>query len=242
MRLLWLAALCAALGIGCLLTPWHIAMTGVCLLLLAGVMAACCLLRGERGKRWRRLLWSLAALGMAAVFGMMGFIALDGRDDAPEEDVPCVVVLGAQTHGDRPSRTLRERLDLAAEYLEAHPAARVIVSGGQGADETQTEASVMEVYLREKGIAAERILQESKARTTRENLVNAKELAETAGISTEKVLIITSEFHLSRAKFIARSLGMEPYGIGSRTTPWILKVNYELREVFSYVKALAQAG
>ena len=53
------------------------------------------------------------------------------RDNAPEEDVPFVVVLGAQTHGDRPSRTLRERLDLAAEYLEAHPAARVIVSGGQ---------------------------------------------------------------------------------------------------------------
>ena len=188
------------------------------------------------------MLWSLAALGMALVFGMMGFIALDGRDNAPEEDVPFVVVLGAQTHGDRPSRTLRERLDLAAEYLEAHPAARVIVSGGQGADETQTEASVMDAYLRGKGIAAERIVQETEARTTRENLIHAKKLAEEAGISTESVLIITSEYHLSRAKFIARSLGMEPYGIGSTTTPWILKVNYELREAFSYVKALVQAG
>ena len=146
MSILWLAAICAALGIGCLLTPWHIGMTGVCLLLLATVMTACHFLRGEKGKRWRRVLWSLAALGMALVFGMMGFIALDGRDNAPEEDVPFVVVLGAQTHGDRPSRTLRERLDLAAEYLEAHPAARVIVSGGQGADETQTEASVMDAY------------------------------------------------------------------------------------------------
>ena len=131
MSILWLAAICAALGIGCLLTPWHIGMTGVCLLLLAAVMTACHFLRGEKWKRWRRVLWSLAALGMALVFGMMGFIALDGRDNAPEEDVPFVVVLGAQTHGDRPSRTLRERLDLAAEYLEAHPAARVIVSGGQ---------------------------------------------------------------------------------------------------------------
>ena len=229
MSILWLAAICAALGIGCLLTPWHIAMTGVCLLLLAAVMTACHFLRGEKWKRWRRVLWSLAALGMALVFGMMGFIALDGRDNAPEEDVPFVVVLGAQTHGDRPSRTLRERLDLAAEYLEAHPAARVIVSGGQGADETQTEASVMDV-------------QETEARTTRENLIHAKKLAEEAGIATENVLIITSEYHLSRAKFIARSLGMEPYGIGSTTTPWILKVNYELREAFSYVKALVQAG
>ena len=127
-------------------------------------------------------------------------------------------------------------------YLEAHPAARVIVSGGQGADETQTEASVMDAYLRGKGIAAERIVQETEARTTRENLINARKLAAEAGISTEQVLIITSEFHLSRAKFIARSLGMEPYGIGSTTTPWILKVNYELREAFSYVKALVQAG
>ena len=137
---------------------------------------------------------------------------------------------------------MRERLDLAAEYLEAHPAARVIVSGGQGADETQTEASVMDAYLRGKGIAAERIVQETEARTTRENLINAKKLAAEAGIATETVLIITSEYHLSRAKFIARSLGMEPYGIGSTTTPWILKVNYELREAFSYVKALVQAG
>ena len=242
MSILWLAAICAALGIGCLLTPWHIGMTGVCLLLLAAVMTACYFLHGEKGKRWRRVLWSLAALGMALVFGMMGLIALDGRDNAPEDDIPFVLVLGAQTHGDRPSRTLRARLDLAVSYLEAHPAARVIVSGGQGADETQTEASVMEAYLREEGIASERIVQETQARTTRENLIYAKKLAEQAGIATETVLIITSEYHLSRAKFIARSLGMEPYGLGSTTTPWILKVNYALREVFSYVKALVQVG
>lgn len=95
--------------------------------------------------------------------------------------MPFVVVLGAQTHGDRPSRTLRERLDLAAEYLEAHPAARVIVSGGQGADETQTEASVMDAYLRGKGIAAERIVQETQARTTREKSQQREKLAAEAG-------------------------------------------------------------
>lgn len=242
MTCLWLAVLCAALGIGCLCTPWHIGMTGICLLLLAAVLAACRALRGEKGKRWRRALLGLTALGMAVIFGAMGLIALDGRDDPPEADVPFVVVLGAQTHGDRPSRTLRERLDLAVDYLEAHPSARVIVSGGQGADETQTEASVMEAYLLERGITPERITEESASRTTRENLINAKRLAEKNGTETARVLIITSEFHLSRAKFIARSLGMEPYGIGSSTTPWILKVNYELREVFSYVKALWQAG
>ena len=156
MSILWLAAICAALGIGCLLTPWHIGMTGVCLLLLAAVLLACHFLRGEKGKRWRRVLWSLAALGMALVFGMMGFIALDGRDNAPEEDVPFVVVLGAQTHGDRPSRTLRERLDLAADYLEAHPAARVIVSGGQGADDARKSEQCEETGRRDRNFNGNR--------------------------------------------------------------------------------------
>ena len=62
MSILWLAAICAALGIGCLLTPWHIGMTGVCLLLLAAVMTACHFLRGEKVKPWRRVLWRLAAI------------------------------------------------------------------------------------------------------------------------------------------------------------------------------------
>lgn len=242
MSILWLAAICAALGIGCLLTPWHIGMTGVCLLLLAAVMTACHFLRGEKGKRWRRVLWSLAALGMALVFGMMGFIALDGRDNAPEEDVPFVVVLGAQTHGDRPSRTLRERLDLAADYLEAHPAARVIVSGGQGADETQTEASVMAAYLTAAGIDPDRIAQETQSENTRENLRNAAELAELHGLDASRVLIVTSEFHLRRASYIAGTLGLDASRLGSRTTPYILRLNYELREVFALVKAMYVAA
>ena len=237
MSILWLAAICAALGIGCLLTPWHIGMTGVCLLLLAAVMTACHFLRGEKGKRWRRVLWSLAALGMALVFGMMGFIALDGRDNAPEEDVPFVVVLGAQTHGDRPSRTLRERLDLAAEYLEAHPAARLIVSGGQGADEAYTEASVMAKYLNARGVDESRVLLEEQASDTRENLEFSRTLAQAHGMRTDRVLIITSDFHLCRAKYLAKKLGMEPYGLASRTSPEVLRVNYLLREVFAFVKA-----
>ena len=213
---LWLAAVCAALGIGCLLTPWHIGMTGVCLLLLAGVITVCHFLRGEKGKRWRRVLWSLTALGMALVFGMMGFIALDGRDNAPEEDVPFVVVLGAQTHGDRPSRTLRERLDLAAAYLEAHPEACAVVSGGQGADETQTEASVMAAYLEENGIAPERILQETQARTTRQNLIFSCEVAEQAGSRRRTCSLLRVNFIFAAQNSSRGRWGWSLMGSGAR--------------------------
>ena len=85
---------------------------------------------------------------LAVLIAGTGYIIL-GEGDTADTDAPpeYVVVLGAQIHGSRPSRTLRERLDKAAGYLEEHPEAFCVVTGGQGADETQTEASVMAAYL-----------------------------------------------------------------------------------------------
>ena len=153
-----------------------------------------------------------------------------------------MVVLGAQTHGSRPSRTLRERLDKAAEYLTAHPDAFCVVTGGQGADETQTEASVMAAYLEAAGIDPARIAQETQSENTRENLQNAAAIAEGRGLDASRVLIVTSEFHLRRASYIAGTLGLCPSQLGSRTTPYILRLNYELREVFALAKAIVVAS
>ena len=237
--LLWAALVAAALGMICIALPFHVGMTGVCLLLLAAVLAALELLRRKKAPRiWSRILIALTALGMAAVFGSMGLIIAQGRDDEMPQNAPeFVVVLGAQINGDQPSLTLKKRLDRAYEYMTEYPQATVFVSGGQGPDETQTEASVMAAYLERRGIAPERIVREEQASDTRENLIFSAELAQARGVDTASVLIITSDFHMARAKYIARTLGMMPYGLTSATAPWVLKVNYELREVFAFVKA-----
>ena len=77
--------------------------------------------------------------------------------------------------------------------------------------------------------------------SARENLLFSAKLAEEAGFDTSRVLIVTSDFHMCRAKYIAKTLGMEPYGLTSSTWPWILKLNYTLREVFAFCKAVYQA-
>ena len=123
-------------------------------------------------------------------------------------------MLGAQVQGDQPSLTLKKRLDLALSYLNDHPQAKVIVSGAQGADEAYTEAYVMAKYLIEQGVDESRVIQEEQAHDTRENLEYSRVLAEQHGMDTASVLIITSDFHLCRAKYLARKLGMEPYGLG----------------------------
>lgn len=239
MTLLYFAAFFAVLGIVHIVLPYHIGMTGVCLLLLAAVLAALWLLKRKKARKgWSAALIALTALAMAVVFGAMALIVIQGRDDAMPDNTPeFVVVLGAQVHGSEPSLTLKKRLERAYEYMTEHPEATVFVSGGQGPDETQTEASVMAAYLERKGIASERIVQETQASDTRENLIFSAELAEKRGVNTESVLIITSDFHMTRAKYIARTLGMTSYGLTSSTWPWVLKVNYELREVFAFVKA-----
>ncbi len=240
MRLLVLAGIFAALGVFCLVIPFHVAMTGLCFLALAAVCGLLWLLRGKKHERmWRVILLSLTGACMLAVFAAMLYIDRQGKSDSFENDAApeFVVVLGAQVQGDRPSLTLKKRLDLAAEYLAQHPQAAVVVSGGQGADEQYTEASVMAAYLVRQGIGASRIMQEDKASDTRENLAFSRALVKAHGIDTERVLIITSDYHLCRAKFLAEKLGMQAYGLASQTWPEILRVNYLLREVFAFVKA-----
>ena len=240
----WLIAAIALLGAVCLALPLHIGMTGVCLLLLAAVLLALRILRKKDApKVWSRILIALTAVSMAVIFGAMGYISVQGKDSAmtPDETPDFIVVLGAQVQGDGPSLTLKKRLDKTLEFLQAHPDRTVIVSGGQGPDEAHTEASVMAQYLLAHGADASQILEEPQASNTRENLLFSAKLAEAAGFDTSRVLIVTSDFHMCRAKYIAKTLGMEPYGLSSGTWPWILKLNYTLREVFAFCKAVYQA-
>lgn len=240
MTLYVLAVIFAVLGIVCILLPFHVAMTGLCFLALGAVCLALRLLRGKKHERTgRMILLTLTGVCMLTVFGAMMYIDREGRSNVPEEaDAPeFVVVLGAQVQGDQPSLTLKKRLDLALEYLTGHPQASVVVSGGQGADEAYTEASVMAKYLTARGVDESRVLLEEQAGDTRENLDFSRTLAQAHGMRTDRVLIITSDFHLCRAKYLAKKLGMEPYGLASRTSPEVLWVNYLLREVFAFVKA-----
>lgn len=152
-----------------------------------------------------------------------------------DQHLDYVVVLGAQVRKSGPSKALRYRLDTAADYLRNSPDTICIVSGGKGANEPFPEAQGMADYLKAHGIEEGRILQESKSKTTQENIVNSKKLI--AG-DNASVGIITNDFHMFRALQIAHDNGLdEAQGIAAGSPPDML-VNNMVREFFAEIKFL----
>ena len=148
-----------------------------------------------------------------------------------------LVVLGAAVYGDRPSLTLVRRLEGARDYLNACPDAVAIVSGGMGPGETVTEAQAMHDWLIEHGIPEERVLMEPEATSTLVNLSKSYDIIRSRGDEPDgKVAIVSSAYHLYRAKLISRSLGVEAAGVAAPWGYFFVMLNYFIREAFGVTK------
>ena len=229
---LWLIAVIILLAAALL---FAVAMTGHMFVaaLCALTAAVIAFYHFVRRRALRIALAALLILGLA-VFGVIEApIIRDARTDAPD-DVEYLVVLGAGLHGDVPSLSLTDRLNAALDWLEAHPDCVAVVSGGQGPGETMTEGEAMEVWLEARGVASERIIVEDAATSTWENLENSFALIrERGGEPDGNTAIVTSEYHLYRAKAMAGKLGVECYGVAGRTSWPTLAINYFIREGFA---------
>lgn len=141
-----------------------------------------------------------------------------------------VVILGCGVHGEIPSLSLQERLEAALEYLEEHPDAFGVVSGGRGPGENISEAECMYRYLTENGIDGSRIYKEDKSTSTRENLEFSLKVIRENELS-EEIAIVTSEYHQYRAGLVAKDLGIQSTAICGKTAKWLLPTYY-IRELY----------
>ena len=156
-------------------------------------------------KRIERIFHVLAAVSVVVLATFCGMIA--GEFTARgERNLDYIIVLGAQARENGPSAVLKYRLDTAIDYLNENPDTMCIVSGGQGNNESFSEAEIMSEYLIEHGIEVNRILLEDESTNTVENIKNSKILLETP---YNGVGIVTNDFHIFRAVQIAKAQGLE---------------------------------
>ncbi|MBQ3584322.1 MAG: YdcF family protein [Lachnospiraceae bacterium] len=177
---------------------------------------------------------SVFCLGCVVFLTMEGLI-ISKMNSKAEGDVDYIIVLGAQVRGERVTKSLAKRLDVAYEYLVLHEDTMVVCTGGKGSGEDITEALAMKRYLIEKGIAEERIILEEKSTSTYENLKFALEII---GDKHAKVAIATNNFHVYRAVHLGEYVGFENVqGIAGASDNRLLP-NYMVREGLALFKEL----
>lgn len=172
----------------------------------------------------------VACYGVAAViFLVCGCLMLGAQKSADAVQADAVIVLGAAVHGDKVTWVLENRLNTAAAYMDAHPNAICVVSGGQGAGETVTEASAMKKYLVAHGADESRIYLEEQATNTVENFAFSKRIIDEVCAENARIAFVTTNFHVYRAGRVALAQGIETVGIPAPDV-WYLTLNNFLRE------------
>jgi len=163
-------------------------------------------------------------------------IVYDGaKKDTGKADY--IVILGAMVRGQTPSMILNERLEVGLSYIRQHPDVKVILSVGKGPGEDITEAEAMKRYLVNHGVEETRLIKEDKSRSTMENLKFTKDIiSKLDNKKNIKLLIVTNDFHMFRASFLAKRNGFKTLGIPANTMI-SLKPTYYIREYFGVIKS-----
>ncbi len=156
--------------------------------------------------------WGLVAC--VAFWYSVGIFVNKGERPLADGTSPYVIVLGAGVKGEKPSQILHNRIQAAAAYGKQHSEVRFILSGGQGPDEDISEAEAMRRGMVASGIAEERLILEADSTSTTENLQFSKALLPK---DVRRVSIVTSDFHLYRARKEARQLGLQTDAIPAET-------------------------
>ena len=164
--------------------------------------------------------------------------------------VDYVIILGARVKGEKPAKSLMERIKAATKYLKKNPEVKVIATGGKGKNEGIAEGVAIKRELLKNGISEDRIILEDKSKNTVENFRFSLEKIRNSengknknsknnGNRKIKVLIVTNDYHIFRSKNIARKVGFdnenyEIYGLPAKTPLISIPKSY-FREFLSNV-------
>lgn len=181
--------------------------------------------------------WVLVIFGMLTVILSGSILLIDQYvqrtgskyiirpDEVPKTDA--ILVLGAYVFPDGTvSFMLNDRLTEACELYKRGKAEKILVSGDHGRKDYD-EVNSMKNFLKDKNIPENDVFMDHAGFNTYESIYRARDI-----FQVKKVIIVTQEYHLMRAEFIARELGLEAYGIASDQHNYgEVMTTYRLREV-----------
>lgn len=180
----------------------------------------------------------LGVLGMCAVLGINLWVTgsvsdriLTEQEAAALQEVDCIVVLGCQVRADgTPSHMLEDRLKRGVALYELGAAPKLLMSGDHGTQQ-YNEVNAMKQYAVDAGIPSADIFMDHAGFSTYETMSRAIRVFE-AG----KVIIVTQKYHLYRALYVARALGIDAYGVPADYRQYSGQFARDVREVLARIK------
>ncbi|MBA2175642.1 YdcF family protein [Halobacillus locisalis] len=163
--------------------------------------------------------------------------------DIPKADA--AIVLGAAQWNGQPSPVFEGRLKQGIELYNDDKVDYLVFTGGTSENAVSSEAEVGMNYAMANGVPREDILVENQSLVTRDNVINAKQVATDEGI--DSYLLVSDQYHLKRAVELAKSQGMDVTGVPTKYSAyetmetklpfflreWVYLMGQEVTGVFS---------
>ena len=175
----------------------------------------------------------LAAMGLALVLGLNFYVRGTAKPflTVPETPVDCILVLGCGVREDgTPSLMLRDRLDKGIELYKQGVAPKLLMSGDHSRKDYD-EVNVMKDYAIAAGVPSEDIFMDHAGFSTYESMYRARDV-----FSVRSAVIVSQRYHLFRAVYNARSLGLEAWGVAAEDIAYWGQGMREAREILARAK------
>lgn len=155
------------------------------------------------------LLGGIAVVGINAYMISYANKYILTEEDLKSEDFDCIMVLGAGLWDGEPSPMLQERLDFGLIAYETECSEKLLMSGDHGRKEYDEVNKMKEVAI-QNGVPADNVFMDHAGFSTYESMYRARDV-----FQVEKMVIVTQEYHLYRAVYNARKLGIDAYGFAA---------------------------
>ncbi|OQB24783.1 MAG: vancomycin high temperature exclusion protein [Firmicutes bacterium ADurb.Bin182] len=143
----------------------------------------------------------------------------------------CILVLGARVWSSGTlSAMLEDRVLQGIRLYEAGVSERLLMSGDHGR-KNYDEVNHMKQYAVDKGVKPEHVFMDHAGFSTYESMYRARDI-----FKAEKIVIVTQEFHIYRAVYVARALGIDAYGVPTEPRIYKNEAYNGFREFLARVK------
>ena len=177
----------------------------------------------------------LIAVGLILILGLMSIVFYAEKTPRELTKRDAIIVLGARVMPDGElSTTVLHRVQTALKAYQGGYSKLIIACGSKGRDEPETEAGAMAKWLMANGVPESDIVIEDTSTDTIENLLNAKSEMDARGLTT--AIIVTSDYHLTRALWLAKDQGLNAIGAAAPgNITWGQRIESRFRESLSWV-------